>query len=243
MKINLLRSNSPDSSQDKNLALSIRTLFGFTPGNIYLYILAFRHKSAAVEVNPSIRISNERLEYLGDAILSAVVADYLFKIFPFKDEGFLTEMRSKIVSRAQLNKLSQRLGLDQFIESHQDTGGHYKSMMGDAFEAFIGALYLDKGYNFTRKIIVDRIIAHHFDLEELESTETNFKSKLLEWSQKEKVNVEFVVLSENGSGHKKQYIIEVQVDGKSISNAADFSIKGAEQYAAEKAIEALQINR
>lgn len=221
----------------------IRTLFGYTPGNIYLYILAFRHKSAAVEVNPSVRISNERLEYLGDAILSAVVADYLFKMFPFKDEGFLTEMRSKIVSRTQLNKLSQRLGMDQFIESHQDSAGHNKSMTGDAFEAFIGALYLDKGYNFTRKIIIERIIAHHFDLEELETTEVNFKSKLLEWSQKERVTVDFMVIAENGSGYKKQYHVEVQVDGQGVSKAIDFSIKGAEQMAAEKAIEALGINR
>lgn len=240
MKISLLRSNNLPLSQDKNLILSIKTLFGFTPGNIYLYKLAFRHRSAAIEVNPSVRISNERLEYLGDAILSAVVADYLFKMFPLKDEGFLTEMRSKIVSRVQLNKLSQRLGLDQFIESHQDTAGHNKSMMGDAFEAFIGALYLDKGYNFTRKIIIDRIIAHHFDMEELESTDTNFKSKLLEWSQKEKVTVEFVVVSENGSGHKKQYTVEVLVEGQSKATAIDFSIKGAEQYAAEKALQALQ---
>ncbi len=241
MKINLLRSNSLPPSQDKNLILSIKTLFGFTPGNIYLFKLAFRHKSAAIEVNPSIRISNERLEYLGDAILSAVVADYLFKMFPLKDEGFLTEMRSKMVSRAQLNKLSQRLGFDNFIESQQDLSGHNKSMMGDAFEAFIGALYLDKGYNFTRKIITERIIAHHFDIEELENTETNFKSKLLEWSQKEKVDLEFVVVSENGSGHKKQYIVEVHVDGKSVASATDFSIKGAEKFAAEKAIETLQI--
>ncbi|MHC1706492.1 MAG: ribonuclease III [Bacteroidales bacterium] len=240
MKINLLRSNSLPLSQDKNLILSIKTLFGFTPGNIYLYKLAFRHRSAAIEVNPSVRISNERLEYLGDAILSAVVADFLFKMFPLKDEGFLTEMRSKIVSRSQLNKLSQRLGLDQFIESQQDSTGHNKSMMGDAFEAFIGAIYLDKGYNFTRKIITERIIAHHFDLEELETTDSNFKSKLLEWSQKEKVTIEFAVVNENGSGHKKQYVVEVLLDGKSISKAVDFSIKGAEQFAAEKALEALQ---
>ena len=241
MKINLLRSNSVNLSQDKNLILSIKTLFGFSPGNIFLYKLAFRHRSAAIEVNPSVKISNERLEYLGDAILSAIVADFLFKMFPLKDEGFLTEMRSKMVSRVMLNKLSQRLGLGQFIESQQDTGGHNKSMMGDAFEAFIGALYLDKGYDFTHKIITERIIAHHFDLEELESTETNFKSKLLEWSQKEKVSLEFVVLAENGSGHKKQYHVEVQVDGNGIAKAVDFSIKGAEQSAAQKALEVLQV--
>ncbi len=242
MKLNLLRSSPNDLSQDRNLVLFLRNLFGFTPGNIYLYKLAFRHKSAAIEVNPDVRISNERLEYLGDAILSAVVADYLFKLFPLKDEGFLTETRSKMVSRAQLNKLSQRLGFEKFIEAHQDSSGHNKSMTGDAFEAFIGALYLDKGYNFTRRIVVERIIGHHYDLEELVSTETNYKSKILEWSQKEKVDIDFVVVAENGSGFKKQYVVEVVINGEPRGRASDFSIKGAEQLAAEKAFENLSQN-
>ncbi|MCX6269736.1 MAG: putative dsRNA-binding protein [Bacteroidetes bacterium] len=172
-----------------------------------------------------------------------MVADYLFKIFPLKDEGFLTEMRSKMVSRVQLNKLSLKLGLDKFIESQQDYSGPNKSMMGDAFEAFIGALYIDKGYNFTKDVIVNNIIAHHFDMDELETTETNYKSKILEWSQKEKIPVEFVVISETGSSHKKQYIVEVQVDNQGIAKGVDYSIKGAEQFAAEKAFDILQLNR
>lgn len=229
--------------KDKALARGIRNIFGFTPGNIYLYKLAFRHKSVSVELNANTRISNERLEYLGDAILSAVVADYLFKLFPLKDEGFLTEMRSKMVSRAQLNKLSQKLGLAIFIESAQDNQNQFKSMMGDAFEAFIGALYLDKGYVFARRIIVDNIIGHHYDLEMLETTEFNFKSKLLEWSQREKRPVEYVVVEEVGRSHKKQYTIEVRIDGETVAIGIDFSIKGAEQNASEKAMLALDFLR
>ncbi len=197
----------------------------------------------AVEFNANTRISNERLEYLGDAILSAVVAEYLFKLFPLKDEGFLTEMRSKMVSRVQLNKLSQKLGLFTFIEANQDNPNQYKSMMGDAFEAFIGALYLDKGYNFTSRVIKDRIIAQNFDLETLQTTEFNFKSKLLEWSQREKHPVEYIVVEEGGKSHKKQYTVEVRVDGEVIAKGIDFSIKGAEQNASEKAIAALDITK
>ncbi|MDZ7742533.1 MAG: ribonuclease III domain-containing protein [Bacteroidota bacterium] len=133
-----------------------------------------------------VRLSNERLEYLGDAVLSSAIADYLFKKFPYKDEGFLTEMRSKIVNRAQLNKLSKKLGLDRFLESENDSKNLCKSINGDAFEALIGAMYLDRGYNFTRRIIIKRIINLHLDIDEIEKLENNYKSKLIEWSQKEK---------------------------------------------------------
>jgi ribonuclease-3 len=188
----------------------------------------------AVETNGH-KVSNERLEYLGDAVLSSVVADYLFKKFPYKDEGFLTEMRSKIVSRDQLNKLSRKLGLDEFIQSNQDSRNVFRSMNGDAFEAFIGAMYLDRGYNFTHRVIVNRIIKVHFDVEELVNTEANFKSKLIEWSQKEHRNLSFNVVTEVGTGNSRQYLVEITVDGNVCASGQDFSIKGAEKIAAEKA--------
>lgn len=221
-------------SSDKEFIFSIRNIFGFSPGNVSLYKLAFLHRSVAVQSNGH-KISNERLEYLGDAVLSSVVADYLFKKFPYKDEGFLTEMRSKIVSREQLNKLSRKLGLDQFIQSNQDSKNFFRSMEGDAFEAFIGALYLDLGYNFTRKVIVRRIINVHFDIDDLVNTEVNFKSKLIEWSQKERKEVIFNVVTEVGNGNSKQYIVEVRVDDNVCATGQDYSIKGAEKSAAEKA--------
>ena len=186
-------------------------------------------------MNNGNRISNERLEFLGDAILSAVVADHLFKIFPYKDEGFLTEMRSRIVSRAQLNKLSQKMGIDSLITVNHDNNV-YRSIKGDAFEALIGAMYLDKGYNFTRQIIIEKIIGQHFDLQELENNNTNYKSRIIEWAQREKHSVEFVTLNEVGHGYNKQYVVDVLIDKLSMGKGRDYSIKGAEQDAAMKAL-------
>lgn len=223
-------------SEDKQLFVALKNIFGFYPGNIFLYKLAFRHKSQAIELNNGSRVSNERLEYLGDAILSAVVADHLFKMFPYKDEGFLTEMRSRIVSRAQLNKLSQKLGIDTLINANTENNNVYRSMKGDAFEALMGAMYLDKGYNFTRQIVIEKIIRQHFDLHELESNNTNYKSQLIEWSQREKRPVEFVIVNEVGHGYNKQYVVDVLVDKVSMGKGRDYSIKGAEQDAAMKAL-------
>lgn len=222
-------------SSDRELRKSIRNIFGFWPGNIFPYKLAFRHKSASTEYVKGTKVSNERLEYLGDAVLSAVVADHLFKKYPCKEEGFLTDMRAKIVSRVQLNKLSHKLGIEALIQASPETNGQAKSMSGDAFEAFIGALFIDRGYKYASKIIIHRIINTHFDLEELERTEANFKSRLIEWGQKEKLAVEFKVVEEIGNGHGKQYVVEVLVGSKTLSSARDYSIKGAEKIAAEKA--------
>jgi ribonuclease-3 len=226
--------SSKSAASSRELQRSIKNIFGFQAGNLHLYRLAFRHKSANKDVN-GIKINNERLEYLGDAILGSVIADFLFKKFPYKDEGFLTEMRSKIVCRSNLNKLSRKLGIDRLIESSHDTKNTSKSMKGDAFEAFIGALYLDRGYDFTRKIIIRRIINIHIDIDAMEHIDTNFKSKLIEWAQKEKKEVDFRVISERDEIKNRQYEVEVYVNGDPISRGIDFSIKGAEKIAAEKA--------
>ncbi|MDD5507176.1 MAG: ribonuclease III [Bacteroidales bacterium] len=222
-------------SQEKDLYDAIYSIFGFYPGNIFLYKLAFRHRSAAVELFNGTKISNERLEFLGDAVLSLVVADYLFKKFPFKDEGFLTEMRSKMVSRAQLNTLSETLGLDHLIETGIPGSNQSRSMLGDALEAFLGAIYIDKGYEFTYKIIVSSLIKHHMDINELEFQDLNFKSKLLEWTQKSKRVLEFRVTEENGMHHKKRYLVEALVDQVVMGTGVGTSIKSAEQSASEEA--------
>jgi len=221
-------------SADKELSQSLKNIFGFYPGNIFLYQLAFKHKSVSSETLNGYKLSNERLEYLGDAILGAAIADFLFKKFPYKNEGFLTEMRSRIVSRASLNKLSQKLGLDKLVNYSNDGRSKFRSLNGDAFEAFIGALYLDKGFQFTQKIIITRIVEMHIDLENLEKSDYNFKSKLIEWAQKEKQQLDFKMIGETGEGYEKMYIVEVIIDETSYANAKDFSIKGAEQLAAEK---------
>lgn len=221
---------------EKDLARYINNVFGFYPCNITLYQLAFTHKSVGTKKLNGITISNERLEYLGDAILSSIVAEYLFKKYPTKQEGFLTEMRSRIVSRASLNKLSMKLGFDKMVmyaKSH-DKHVQFRSIGGNAFEAFTGALFLDRGYSFTYKIIVDHIILIHLDIDDIEKNDINFKSKLLEWSQKEKHNVEFKHAGTKGEGFDKMYVIQVIIDGTEYGQAVDFSIKGAEQLAAEK---------
>lgn len=221
-------------TKDKPLSEFIKNVFGFYPRNISLYQLAFTHKSASDNTVGQFRLSNERLEYLGDAILSAVVADYLFRLFPTKSEGFLTEMRSRIVSRSSLNKLSQKLGFEQVIHYSHDHHSTFKSLGGNTFEAFIGALYLDRGYNFTKKILLDRIIKIHIDLEQLEQTDVNFKSKLLEWSQKEKHRVTFKMVNEKNTNHGRLYHVVAVIEDQEYAQGVDYSIKGAEQLAAEK---------
>ncbi|MEI7661904.1 MAG: ribonuclease III [Bacteroidota bacterium] len=234
MRFSPFKTARAEFSSDKHLKQAIKSILGYKPGNIFLYHLAFLHKSVAQMSLGGIRINNERLEFLGDAILDAVTADYLFKTFPTKDEGFLTEMRSKIVSRVTLNKLSQKMGIDQLIQLDGSSSGTFRSFKGDAFEALIGAMYLDKGYDFTRKIVLERIIKHYFNIDDLVNQEVNFKSKIIEWAQRERKQVQFNVCDEVGTGYKKQYIVELTIDGDPIARGQDYSIKGAEQNAAEK---------
>ena len=222
-------------SADKQLYQSIKNILGFYPENIFVYKLAFLHKSASQETRNGMKISNERLEYLGDTILSTVVADLLFKKYPYNDEGFLTELRSKIVSRANLNKLSKKMGINRLIQHDNESNNLYRFIDGDAFEALIGAVYLDKGFNFTRSVIVNRIIQVHLDIDELEHKQWNFKSKLIDWTQRERKTAGFNVVGVIGGGYTKQYKVELTIDGESIAFGQDYSIKAAEQLAAEKA--------
>lgn len=222
------------NKSDRELATSIHNIFGFYPINIELYKLAFTHKSMSIKTT-GYSISNERLEFLGDAVLSTIVAQFLFKKFPTRQEGFMTEMRSKIVSRASLNKLSQKFGLEKLINyARSNEQAKSKSMGGNAFEAFTGALFLDYDYDFTYKIIVNNVIKLHIDLDELEKNETNYKSKLLEWAQRQKRHVVFNQVGVKGAGYDRLYHIQVTIDDKEYGKAADHSIKGAEQLAAEK---------
>jgi len=225
------------TARKKNgLSRAVKNIFGFKPGNVALYKLAFRHKSIATPENNGFRHSNERLEYLGDAVLGSVVADFLFKKFPYKDEGFLTEIRSRIVSRQNLNALSRKLGIDKLVQSRRESKALGTSILGDAFEAFVGAMYLDKGYRFTHKVIVQKIIQNHLDLDDLIVKEVNFKSKLIEWAQKERRNIEFVVVDElENNKNLKIYVVNLLVDGELVATGKDYSIKKAEQNAAEQA--------
>ncbi len=226
-------------SPTREIEEKLKFLFGFYPDNVKLYHLAFRHKSAAKTNEYGHRISNERLEFLGDAILGSIVAAFLFKKYPYESEGFLTEMRSKIVSREQLNKLARILGFEELVETDRPHKNLSKSIYGDAFEAFIGALYLDKGYDFTRDLVIRQIIKNHFDVEELEVTEVNHKSKLIIWSQKHKKEIRFKVEKESVQQKTKIYHIGIYLEQKRIAQASATSIKKAEQIAARIAISKL----
>jgi len=220
------------NQQEKDLIRSLRNLLGFYPGNISVYQLAFSHRSISRETDNGVPLSNERLEYLGDAVLGAVVADMLFKKFPYRDEGFLTEMRSRIVSRENLKNLAVKIGIDELLQKEAAIGT-YRSMYGDAFEALIGAIYLDKGYAKTQKFILDRIIRIHVDLHEIEQTEKNFKSLILNWGQREKHSIVFETVEEE----QKDRLIKVRllVDDKEVAVGVDFVKKKAEQIAAQAA--------
>lgn len=220
---------------EKKLKSALKNTLGISPKNISLYTQAFRHNSIAKEIKEGIKDSNERLEYLGDSILNAIIAEYLFRKFPYKDEGFLTKMRSKMVSRDHLNQLSVKLGLNKLLSLTNDPNLKFSSMHGDAFEALIGAIYIDKGFYAVQDFILNRILKFHVDVEKILLTETDFKSKLIEWSQRERQEVKFAVVEENGNGYDKQFVIAIMVKGEAVAQAQHFSKKKAEQLSAEAA--------
>ncbi len=199
-----------------------------------MYKQCLRHRSAAVAFKEGADNSNERLEFLGDAVLGASVAHYLFRKFPFKDEGFLTKIRSRIVSRTNLNSLSRKLGLFEMIEVKRENEQIYKSAGGDALEAFIGAIYLDRGYQDAQSFVINKLIKLHLDLDLILNTDNDFKSKLVEWSQKEKRTIRYEVEAERGNGLNKYYVVNLFVDEVKQTSGNGNSKKIAEQHAAEK---------
>lgn len=229
--------------REKHLYKSVKHLIGSSPSNLNLYRLAFLHASASKEsVAKSYKESNERLEFLGDSVLGMITASYLFQKFPFKDEGFLTEIRSRMVSRESLNVLGRKLGLEEVIEyeSLKRSSMSRSSMYGDALEAFIGAVYLDKGFAFTQQFIVKKILTQYFDLDTVVQNNPNFKSLLIEWAQKEGKKVQFT-LDEEGTHHDKEFTALVLLEGEKISSGKGYSKKKAEQNAAMKACDVLAI--
>ena len=234
----------PISREDKELARSIYRTLGIKPVNITLYRLAAQHSSVAKENIGGTKDSNERLEYLGDAILSVIVADYLFRKFPYKDEGFLTEIRSRIVNRETLNYLGRKLGL-QGIVAYNDTRKHaqaYKSIMGDTLEAFIGAVYLDKGFRKCKKFVMNSILSPHLDIEKIIKVNPNFKSKIIEWAHKNDSSIRFDTLKVNETKHYKEFEAQVFIDDKPYGKGTGFNKKRAEQDAAEHTCKILNIH-
>jgi ribonuclease-3 len=229
-----------NNKEDKELVDFLKNILGCKPKNILLYKTALIHKSRSHVDTKGNKINNERLEYLGDTVLSTIIGDFLFKKYPHQGEGFLTEMRSKIVSRATLNKLAQKIGLSKLIEYSKDSGSQYISMNGDAFEAISGALYLDKGYDKTYKILIKRVFSVYLDIDSMENTEWNYKSKIIDWGQKNKRPVSFQVIDTIDTPYRKQYKVQVMIDDEAQEIGIDFSIKSAEQLASEKTYKKLQ---
>ena len=207
-------------------------LFGFVPHNIELYKLALIHKSASLVLDDGRAINNERLEYLGDAIIEAVTSDYLFIEFPDRDEGFMTQLRSKIVSRQSLNALAVHIGLDGYVISN-GAGVVQKHIYGDAFEAMMGAIYLGQGYEFVNRLLIGGIYLRYLNLEDLTESETDFKSRLIEWGQKNRHQVVFRTEhdKEYASNHPVFYC-KVLIDGMEVGHGSGDSKKEAEQHAA-----------
>ena len=232
------------TSEEKQLSRSIFQTLAIKPINITLYKLATQHSSVAKENISGYKESNERLEYLGDAILSAVIADYLFKKYPFKDEGFLTEIRSRIVNRESLNHLGKKLGLNEVVE-YNDTRKHaqaYKSILGDTLEALIGAVYLDKGYQFTRNFIIKKLLLPHLDIDKVIKINPNFKSKVIEWAHKNDKSIRFEILKVKESKHYKEFVSQVFIDDAPFGKGTGFNKKRAEQEAAEQTCKLLDIH-
>ncbi len=223
---------------EKEFKKILKNIIGFFPSNLKLYQLAFTHKSISVHKFNDIKINNERLEYLGDAILDAIIADFLYQNFPDEDEGFLTQMRSKIVNRDFLNTIAIKLGIP-FLLKANIKNDHKKYIYGDALEALVGALYLEKGFEKTKKIIVEKILKNHVNIEKLKYLESDFKSKILEWGQKNKKNVIFTCYEDHKEGNSNVYVSNLYIMDEIYGRGMGFSKKEAEQNAAKQALEKL----
>jgi ribonuclease-3 len=230
------------SAEEKKLVLAIKAIVGTSPRNLKLYSLATLHTSISNKNDKGYRPSNERLEYLGDAILSAIVADYLFKKYPFKDEGFLTEIRSRIVNRESLNSVGKKLGLNVIIKVDSQKKGMYthKSLYGDALEAIIGAVYLDKGFKFCRKFVINKLIEPNFNIDLLIKTNSNYKSQLIEWAQKTSRVIRFDSREVQEEGQHREFEVSVFLDDSLEQKGYGPNKKKAEQTASRKLLENLE---
>lgn len=227
-------------SNDAVFTRQLHGLLKFTPKNIRLFKQAFFHSSSQDPNNPD-QQDNERLEFLGDAILSIVVADYLFKKYPKGDEGFLTKMRSKIVKRKTLNAVAEKMHLDLFLHQLNDVQIS-RSMLGNALEALLGAVYIEKGYLFTHHLITHNILKKYLDLEALEEYNDNYKSQLLEWCQKNGNTVSYKVLKKFKQQKRDCFKIGVFINNEKVTSAIAYNKKSAEQTASQFALNKLHIN-
>lgn len=230
----LLKISKTRSKSDVKLVAAIQSIAGFTPSNLELYRLATCHSSVARENGHGFRESNERLEYLGDAVLGAAVADFLFKKFPYKDEGFLTEIRSRIVNRESLNTLARDIGLEGIVRFDRKNAQLQRVILGNTLEAIVGAIYLDKGYLRCKHFVIEKLIATHYNIDDLVNSNTNFKSKIIEWGQREGKEIRFEIVSIKKGRIHKEFTARVVIDDEPKGVGFGNSKKKAEQDAALK---------
>ncbi len=239
------------SSAERAFARALTRITGAAPRQLHLYHLALTHTSFVRQSGTGAPLpgtvagrsvdTNERLEFLGDAVLGAVVAEYLFRKFPYEAEGFLTEMRSRIVNRESLNLLAVRVGIDKLIKADRSQMGRNRSLNGNALEALVGAVYLDQGYRPTRAFILEKLIKPYIDVATLASTTANFKSKLIEWAQAQGRAIRFELRSQERSGGATEFRSEVFIEEKLVAAGAGLSRKASEQAAAEKSLKEMGV--
>ncbi len=237
---NLLKLTKSGSKADKKLVTAIKTIAGFSPSNLELYKLALLHSSKGKEIN-GFRESNERLEYLGDAILGAAIADYLFKKYPFKDEGFLTEIRSRIVNRESLNSLARKIGIGSIVQFDHKNSQLRQVILGNTLEALVGAAYLDKGFIRCKKFVIDKLIQPYFDLEVVVNSNSNPKSKVIEWAQRNGKDIKFEILDVKKGKNSKEFSAQVHIGEQPFGLGYGYTKKKAEQDAAQKTCEMLSL--
>lgn len=226
------------SRQEREFRKQLSNVLGFSPGNVELYQTALSHRS----VREGTDENNERLEFLGDAVLSSIVAHYLFMKYPYKDEGFLTEMRSKMVNRNQLNAIAVKIGLKKItIFNKSDSSLKISQIFGNTLEAVVGAIYLDRGYEETDKWVTRQIINSHLFLKDLEEIDINLKNKLYGWANRNGKSLVFETITETMESGRKLFTIGALVDNVMIADGQGFNKKDASQIAAQKAIQILNI--
>lgn len=234
---NILNSRS---SRGGNFFMALTKIMGFKPRNISYYKKAFTHRSLNKKDEEGNAINFERMEFLGDAMLSAVIASHLFKEVPGGNEGYLTKMRSKIVSRKHLNELGRDLDLIKHIQTNISKEQFGVNIHGNLFEALIGAIYLDRGYRYCKKFIYERVIHPYVDIEQLEGTVISYKGLLIEWCQKEKKNFSFEVYEDTGVDELKHFAVKLRIEDRVVAKARATSKKKAEEKASKRAYYALQ---
>lgn len=227
--------------KDKESYFCFYKILGFYPRNIQLYQQALLHKSTSILSEKGRPLNNERLEFLGDAILDAIVGDIVYKHFEGRREGFLTNTRSKIVQRETLNKLAVEIGLDKLVKYSTRSSSHNSYMYGNAFEAFIGAIYLDQGYERCKRFMEEKIFNNYIDLDKMSRKEVNFKSKLIEWSQKSKVEVSFELIEQFlDEDYNPMFHTEIRIEGISAGKGTGYSKKESQQNAAQAALKKIK---